>query len=152
MPEVLELIRELAHYENEPHEVTVTLDELCEDGFELDLFKVNLAIADDQIAGMALFYPRYSTWKGRTIHLEDFIVKKDFRQNRIGTLLFESVVREAQEFGAKRLEWLVLEWNMPAINFYRKVDAEFDAEWEIGKLRETQINNFRFTLPNPMKR
>ena len=144
MPSIHNLICDLAEYENEPHEVTVSIDELIHDGFTLNLFKVIVAEINNEIVGMALFYPRYSTWKGRTIHLEDFIVKESFRKSGIGLQLFEAVVQESLNFNAKRLEWMVLGWNMPAINFYQKVEAEFDREWEIGKLREEQLKNYKF--------
>jgi len=85
--------------------------------------------------GMAFYYPRYSTWKGRTIHLEDFIVKEAYRKHGIGQMLFDAVKQEAINFGAKRLEWLVLNWNEPALNFYRKNGAELDPEWDLGKIR-----------------
>ena len=98
----------------------------------------------NEIVGMSLFYPRYSTWKGRTIHLEDFIVKQEHRQKGIGQKLFDAVVREAQAFGAKRLEWAVLEWNKPALNFYDKLNAEYDKEWFLAQLREQQINEYQF--------
>ena len=142
MPAVLELIKELAHYERAPQEVTVTVDELIFDGFTANLFKCIVAELENEIIGMALFYPRYSTWKGRTIHLEDFIVKEAYRQHGIGKILFNAVVKEARDFGAKRLEWLVLEWNDPALNFYRKIGAEIDPEWQIGKLTEGQLANW----------
>ena len=139
---VLELIKELAHYERAPQEVTVTVDELMHDGFTANLFKCIVAEVDNEIVGMALFYPRYSTWKGRTIHLEDFIVKETYRKHGIGKLLFDAVVAEAKAFGAKRLEWLVLEWNEPALNFYRKIGATLDGEWQIGKLTEDQLAEY----------
>jgi GNAT superfamily N-acetyltransferase len=144
MPAVLELIKELAHYERAPQEVTVTVDDLVYDGFTAKLFTCIVAEMDGEIVGMALFYPRYSTWKGRTIHLEDFIVKQDYRKHGIGKLLFDETVKAAKDFGSKRLEWLVLEWNEPALNFYRKIGATMDAEWHIGKLTEEQLKNFEF--------
>ncbi len=144
MPAVLELVQELADYENAPQEVTVTVEDYQRDGFERNLFKCIVAELDDEIVGMSLFYPRYSTWKGRTIHLEDFIVKQAHRQKGIGQKLFDAVVREAQNFGAKRLEWAVLEWNKPALNFYDKLNAEYDKEWFLAQLREQQINEYQF--------
>lgn len=143
MPAVLELVRELAHYEKAPHEVTVSINELVEDGFTHNLFSCIVAELESEIVGMAFYYPRYSTWKGRTIHLEDFIVKEAFRGRGIGQMLFDKVVVEAKKFGAKRLEWHVLDWNEPAINFYKKIDANLDDDWMLGKLTEDQINLYR---------
>ncbi len=142
MPAVLELINELAEYERAPQEVTVTLDELVHDGFTANLFTCVVAELENEVVGMAFFYPRYSTWKGRTIHLEDFIVKQKYRKLGIGKQLFDAVVEEAKAFGAKRLEWLVLEWNEPALNFYKKIGADLDGEWHIGKLNEVQIKEY----------
>jgi GNAT superfamily N-acetyltransferase len=139
MPAVLELVRELAHYEKAPQEVTVTVNELVEDGFTQKLFTCIVAELKSEIVGMAFYYPRYSTWKGRTIHLEDFIVKEAFRGRGIGQVLFDKVVEESKNFGAKRLEWHVLDWNEPAINFYKKINANLDGEWMLGKLTEEQI-------------
>lgn len=138
------MIKDLAHFEKEPDEVTVTVEELIEDGFTRNLFKTILALSNDQIIGIALYYPRYSTWKGRTIHLEDFIVKESFRKNGIGQMLFDQVVRDAKDFGAKRLEWCVLNWNEPARKFYQKLGAELDNDWELGKLREGQLATYPF--------
>lgn len=135
MPAVLDLIKELAHYEKAPHEVTVTLDDLISDGYTHNLFQCTVAEVENEIVGMAFYYPRYSTWKGRTIHLEDFVVKEEFRKHGIGQLLFDAVKQEAINFGAKRLEWLVLNWNEPALKFYRKNGAELDPEWDLGKIR-----------------
>ena len=148
MPAVLELVRELAHYEKAPQEVTVTVDELIEDGFTRNLFTCIVAEIQKEIVGMAFYYPRYSTWKGRTIHLEDFIVKEAFRGRGIGQLLFDKVVAESKKFGAKRLEWHVLDWNEPAINFYKKINANLDGEWMLGKLTEEQLDNWEIQLDN----
>ncbi len=145
IPEVLGLIRDLAEYEKEPQEVTITESEMVKDGFEDNLYKCLVAEKAGKVVGIALYYPRYSTWKGKTIHLEDFIVKEEARGKGIGLLLFERVVAESNKFGAKRLEWMVLEWNEPAINFYKKIGAELDSEWHVGKLRESQIQNYSFT-------
>jgi len=139
MHAVLDLVNELALYEKAPQEVTVTVNELVEDGFTHKLFTCIVAELAGEIVGMAFYYPRYSTWKGRTIHLEDFIVKEAFRGCGIGQMLFDKVVEESKKFGAKRLEWHVLDWNEPAINFYKKIDAHLDDEWMLGKLTEEQI-------------
>lgn len=142
MSAVLNLIRQLAEYEKAPQEVTVTVEDLKHDGFTAKLFKCIVAEIDAEVVGMALYYPRYSTWKGRTIHLEDFIVKEEHRQKGIGKKLFDAVVVEAQKFGAKRLEWVVLEWNTPALNFYNKINAAYEKDWFLAQLREEQIKNY----------
>ena len=142
MGAVLALIRDLAMYEKAPDEVTITLEELIHDGFTAKLFTCIVAEMDGAIVGMSLFYPRFSTWQGGTIHLEDFIVKEAYRKHGIGKMLFDATVKAANDFGAKRLEWLVLEWNEPALNFYRKIGATMDAEWHIGKLTEEQLKEY----------
>lgn len=140
VPAVLSLIRELAHYERAGDQVTVTEKELLADGFgPVPLFEMIVAVWNDEVVGMAFYYPRYSTWKGRTIHLEDFIVKQEYRQYGIGQLLWDEIIRQAAQFGAKRLEWVVLEWNEPAIRFYQKQKATLDGEWYLGQLSEEQI-------------
>jgi GNAT superfamily N-acetyltransferase len=142
MPAVLQLIKQLAEYEKAPQEVTVTVDELKHDGFTANLFTCIVAEMDAEIVGMALYYPRYSTWKGRTIHLEDFIVQEEHRKKGIGKKLFDAVIVEAQKFGAKRMEWVVLEWNTPALNFYDKINAHYEKDWFLAQLREKQIQNY----------
>lgn len=147
MPQILAMVKELASFEKASHEVTVTVDDFITDSFEHNLFKTIVAEVNREIVGIALYYPRYSTWKGRTIHLEDFIVKEKFRGSGIGRKLFDAVVNEANKFNAKRLEWCVLDWNEPARKFYKKLGAELDSEWELGKLRENQIKNFNYQYP-----
>jgi GNAT superfamily N-acetyltransferase len=147
MPAVLQLVRELAEYERAAEEVSVTVEQLVEDGFERRLFQVLLAEIDGEVAGMAFYYPRYSTWKGRTLHLEDLVVKQAFRRHRVGRRLFEAMLHEAREFGAKRLEWNVLDWNEPALRFYEQFDAEMDRDWYLGRLREAQLEGYAFDKP-----
>jgi GNAT superfamily N-acetyltransferase len=147
MPAVLQLVRELAEYERAAEEVNVTVEQLVEDGFERRLFQVLLAEIDGEVAGMAFYYPRYSTWKGRTLHLEDLVVKQAFRRHRVGRRLFEAMLHEAREFGAKRLEWNVLDWNEPALRFYEQFDAEMDRDWYLGRLREAQLGGYAFDKP-----
>jgi GNAT superfamily N-acetyltransferase len=147
MPVVLEMVRELAEYERAADEVSVTVEQLVEDGFERKLFQVLLAEIEGAVAGMAFYYPRYSTWKGRTLHLEDLVVKQAFRRDGVGRRLFEAVLHEAREFGAKRLEWNVLDWNEPALRFYEQFHAEMDREWYLGRLREAQLQEHTFETP-----
>ena len=143
LPEVLNLIRELAEYERAPQEVTVTLEELEEDGFgKRSMFEIVLAEEEGEIVGMAFYYPRYSTWKGKCMYLEDFIVKKEMRGRGIGKLLFDHVVQVSADFGAKRLEWQVLEWNEPAIRFYESVGAQLDGEWLNGRMTDEMLKKY----------
>lgn len=143
LPEVLALIRELALYERAPQEVTVSLDDLERDGFgPQPLFEIILAENASGIAGMALYFNAYSTWKGRCIYLEDIIVKDDLRGQGIGRLLFNAVVLRCKEVDARRMMWQVLDWNEPAINFYKKYDAVLDPTWLNGKLTHEQIQAF----------
>ena len=130
MPSALRLINELAVFEKEPNAVEVRLEDLETDGFgETPLFECYVAELDDKIVGMALFYPRYSTWKGPTIHLEDLIVQADKRQLKIGGKLYKKVIEHAYNLGVKRIEWNVLDWNTPAVDFYKSTGANVMNEW-----------------------
>ncbi|MCT4625174.1 MAG: GNAT family N-acetyltransferase [Schleiferiaceae bacterium] len=144
IPAMHGLIMDLAIYEKEPDAVTLTQEVMTKD-FVNGLFQCIVAEVEGRVVGMALYYPRYSTWKGKTLHLEDFIVKEEHRQSGIGRMLFDRVVLESQMYGAKRLEWAVLEWNTPALNFYNKIGAHIDPEWQVAQLTEDQIQNFSFT-------
>jgi GNAT superfamily N-acetyltransferase len=143
IPEILSLIRELALYERAPEEVTITAEDLEKDGFGSNpIFEVLLAYDNEQLLGMAFYYYSYSTWKGKCLYLEDIIVKEQFRGNKVGKTLFESVIKKAKEVNAKRMHWQVLDWNEPAINFYQKYSAVLDNTWVNGKLTESQIKEF----------
>jgi GNAT superfamily N-acetyltransferase len=136
LPEVLALVTELAVYEKAGHEVTITLEELEKDGFgDNPLYWIILAENELGILGMSFYYIRYSTWKGRCLYLEDIVVKEEFRGQKIGKVLFEETIKAAKEMNAKLMTWQVLDWNEPAINFYKKFNAELDGEWINGKLR-----------------
>ena len=136
LPEVLALVKELALYEKAPNEVTITLQELEKDGFgEHPLFWIILAEVEAKIVGMSFYYIRYSTWKGKCLYLEDIVVKEAFRGQKIGELLFKETIKTAQEMNAKLINWQVLDWNEPAINFYKKFNAELDPTWINGKIR-----------------
>ena len=129
-PRMLELVRELAIYERAPDEVTVTLEHFTESGFgPHPVWWAFLAEADGVIIGFALYYNRYSTWKGQRMYLEDFIVTESFRGQGVGRLLFDRLMVEAKEKGLSAIVWQVLKWNEPAINFYKKYNASFDGEW-----------------------
>jgi len=122
MPAVLDLICELAAFEKEPHAVVVTVEDLERDGFGNDpLFYTFVAERNHEIVAMALYYYRYSTWKGKTIHLEDLIVKEEMRSSGLGFALYTEVIVQAKKDGVRRIEWAVLDWNIPAIEFYKKV-------------------------------
>ncbi|MFV0530470.1 MAG: GNAT family N-acetyltransferase [Flavobacteriales bacterium] len=140
---ILELIKELAVYEHQPEAVTINEADLLKEGFgENPLFDFFVAVIDNQIVGMALFYYRFSTWKGRTLHLEDLIVDKKYRQKGIGEQLFNAVLKIAQEQNVGRMEWEALEWNTPALNFYKKYGANFDKEWLLCKMTRKSVQEY----------
>ena len=143
LPQVLNLVKELAIYEKAPLEVTVTIADMEHDGFgENPIFKFFVAEADGKIVGISLYYIKYSTWKGKCVFLEDIIVNEPFRKFGIGKKLFDEVVKVAKEMKVERLEWQVLEWNEPAIKFYEKLNSNFDSEWVNCKLTGEQIQKY----------
>ncbi|RDV12547.1 GNAT family N-acetyltransferase [Pontibacter diazotrophicus] len=143
LPQVHALIMELAEFERAPLEVTNTLEDMERDGFgENPIYKIFVAESAEGIVGIALYYIAYSTWKGRTIYLEDLVVTERLRRAGIGRKLFKAVAQEAKELGARRFRWQVLEWNEPAIAFYKNIGADLDAEWINCTLTEEQIKNF----------
>ncbi len=130
IPSLLRLIQELAEYEKAPDEVEVTVEELYADGFGPDaIFEFFVAENTEKVLGVALYYTKYSTWKGRCLYLEDIVVDNAHRRKGIGEKLFLAVKQVAEERNVKRMEWQVLEWNKPAIAFYKKHGARFDGEW-----------------------
>ncbi|MFM7672295.1 MAG: N-acetyltransferase family protein [Bacteroidota bacterium] len=134
-PRLLELIQELALYERAPQEVTVTLEHFTESGFgDQPIWWAFVAEENGFTHGFALYYIRYSTWKGQTMYLEDIIVTENSRGKGIGKLLFDQLIEEAKQRQFKRIVWQVLEWNEPAINFYKKYQATFDPEWWNGSI------------------
>ncbi|MRX48749.1 GNAT family N-acetyltransferase [Pedobacter puniceum] len=142
-PRMLELIHELALYEKAPDEVTVTLEEFINAGFgEKPIWKAFVAEIEGKVEGFALFYIRYSTWKGCRLYLEDFIVTEKMRGKGIGKLLFERTIQEAKEKGYKGMVWQVLDWNEPALNFYRKYEAYVESGWLNASLSTQQIQKF----------
>lgn len=156
MQAVLDLIRELAIFEKEPDAVVVTVADLERDGFgENPLFYTFVAEVDNdsgeseqakQIVGMALYYYRYSTWKGRTIHLEDLIVKEKMRGSGIGLALYTKIIEQGKADNVRRIEWNVLDWNTPAIDFYKKTGAKILADWDVVQMDEQGINDFLTNL------
>ena len=140
-PVLLELIHELALYEKAPQEVTVTLEEFMEAGFgEKPVWKAFVAEVSGKVIGFALYYIRYSTWKGCRLYLEDFIVTEAFRGQGVGKLLFETVMQEAKEKGFNGMSWQVLDWNEPAINFYNKYNAYLESGWLNASFSKEQVN------------
>lgn len=132
---LLELIQELADFEKAPDEVTVTMEEFVDAGFgEHPVWEAFVIEADGKIQGMALYYIRYSTWKGRRMYLEDIIVTQDMRGKGYGKVLFEKVWEVCKERNYSGMVWQVLDWNTPAIDFYKKYDAQFDGGWLNGTL------------------
>jgi GNAT superfamily N-acetyltransferase len=127
---MMELIQELATYEKAPDEVTVSLTHFEESGFGPNpVWWAFVAEVQGVVIGMALYYVRYSTWKGQRMYLEDILVTEDMRGQKIGSLLFDALIVEAKEKGFNGMNWQVLDWNEPAINFYKKYNANFDPEW-----------------------
>ena len=128
---LLELVKELAVYEKAPDEVTVTLSHFEDSGFGANhVWWAFVAEEDNIILGFALYYIRYSTWKGQRMYLEDIVVTENARGRGIGKLLFDALIEEAKEKKFNGIVWQVLEWNEPAINFYKKYyNAKFDPEW-----------------------
>lgn len=140
---ILELINELAVYERAPEEVTVTLAEFEDAGFgPKPVWKAFVAEVDAIIVGFALYYVRYSTWKGCRLYLEDFIVTDSHRGKGIGKQLFDTIVQETHEKGFNGMTWQVLDWNEPALNFYKKYEAGMEAGWLNGSLSKQLVARY----------
>ncbi|MEP2281240.1 GNAT family N-acetyltransferase [Maribacter sp.] len=147
MKQVLQLIQELATFEKEDDAVEVSVQNLEEDGFgKQKLFHCFVAEKNDKIVGMALVYPRYSTWKGPVIHLEDLIVTEEMRGTGLGTALLDEVVKYGDELGVKRISWEVIDWNEPAIGFYESKGANVMRDWDVVQLDETGIKKYLSAL------
>lgn len=144
MPDVLRLITELAVFEREPQAIVVTVEDLERDGFGDDpLFYTFVAETDDDIVGMALYYYRYSTWKGKTIHLEDLIVTENARGTGVGMALYSKIIEQGKIDSVRRIEWNVLDWNEPAVRFYEKSGAKILPDWRVVHMDESGIGNFK---------
>lgn len=140
LPRVLELIRELALYEKAPNEVINTVAQMEIDGFGPNpIYGFYVAEVDQQIIGISLYYWRYSTWKGKRLYLEDIIVTESHRGKGAGKLLFDKTMEKALQENCSGMMWQVLEWNEPAINFYKKYGAKLDDEWTNCNLEARQI-------------
>jgi GNAT superfamily N-acetyltransferase len=143
MEAVLDLIQELAAFENEPEAVLITVDDLIRDGFgPVPLFHVFVAEVELEIVGIALYYNRYSTWKGKTIHLEDLVVKDKMRGTGLGYALYSEIIKQGKKDKVRRIEWNVLDWNTPAIEFYEKSGAKILDDWKVVQMDEAAINYF----------
>jgi GNAT superfamily N-acetyltransferase len=139
-PRLLELVHELALFEKAPQEVTVTLEEFEDAGFGNNpVWKAFVVEVDNVIVGFGLYYIRYSTWKGCRMYLEDLIVTESWRGKGVGKILFDRLVQEARELGFNGMTWQVLDWNEPAINFYKKYEAAIEAGWLNASLSKEQI-------------
>ena len=145
---VLGLIQELAIFENEPDAVIITEEDLIRDGFgEKPLFHVFVAeiindLNEKEIVGIALYYYRYSTWKGKTIHLEDLVVKEKMRGTGLGSALYAEIMRQGKRDNVRRVEWNVLDWNTPAVKFYENSGAKILDGWQVVQMDELGINTF----------
>lgn len=143
MPAVWQLIHELAVFEKEPEAVVTTVADLENDGFGANpLFKTFVAEQEDVIIGMALYYYRYSTWKGKTIHLEDLVVTQSQRGTGAGMALYKAIMQEGAAENVRRIEWNVLDWNTHAISFYEKTGAQVLPDWRVVHMHETERNKF----------
>ncbi|MCU0351886.1 MAG: GNAT family N-acetyltransferase [Flavobacterium sp.] len=143
MKAVLSLIQELATFEKEPDAVVVTEADLIRDGFgENPLFHTFVAEENGEIIGVALYYYRYSTWKGKTIHLEDLVVRENKRGTGAGFALYSAIIEQGKKDNVRRIEWNVLDWNTNAIHFYEKSGAKVLTDWRVVHMDENGIKNF----------
>lgn len=143
MEQVLQLVKELALFEKEPDAVEVGVDELIKNGFgDQKSFHCFVGEKEGVIVGMALVYQRYSTWKGRVIHLEDLIVTEKMRGSGLGTALLNEVVKYGHQEGVKRISWEVLDWNEPAIKFYKAKGAKVMRDWDVVQLDEIGMREY----------
>jgi GNAT superfamily N-acetyltransferase len=149
MKAVLSLIQELATFEKEPDAVVVTEADLIRDGFgENPLFQTFVAEENGEIIGMALYYYRYSTWKGKTIHLEDLVVRENKRGTGAGFALYSAIIEQGKKDNVRRIEWNVLDWNIPAIAFYTKSGAKILDDWRVVHMDEEGITSFLEKISN----
>lgn len=143
MPHVLTLINQLAHFENEPEAVEVTLEDLQNDGFgKQPAFICFVAVINQKVEGTAIVFHRFSTWKGKILHLEDLIVNESMRGMGLGTALLDEVIIYGHQLGVKRINWEVLNWNTPAIALYEKKGAQVLNDWNVVHLSEEGIKNY----------
>lgn len=141
MPQVLELIKELAAYEKASDQVEITVADLEKEGFDKGSFTCFVADVDGRLEGMALVYFRFSTWKGRTVHLEDLIVRESMRGTGLGSALYKTVVQFGADHGVRRIEWVVSEGNKNAIQFYENSGADIKKNWYTVHMDESVIES-----------
>ena len=140
LSDVLNLIKELADFENAKDQVTITLEDLQRDGFgEHPFYWFLVAEQNNKIIGLSFYWIRYSTWKGKFLFLEDFVIKKEYKRQGIGSKLFEETIKVCEELNLNGMTWQVLDWNIPAINFYKKYNSDISKDWLNGKLTKKQI-------------
>ena len=141
LPAVLELIKELADFENARDQVTITLEDLEKDGFEKNpWYWFLVAEKDNKIIGLSFYWIRYSTWKGKFLFLEDFVIKEEYKRQGVGSKLFEETIKICKKLNLNGMTWQVLDWNTTAINFYKKYNADISKNWLNGKLTKKQID------------
>ena len=144
LPSVLNLIKELADFENAIDQVTITLEDLEKDGFGKNpWYSFLVAEKNNEIIGLSFYWIRYSTWKGKFLFLEDFVIKKEYKRQGVGSQLFEKTINICKEQELNGMIWQVLDWNTSAIKFYKKYNADISKEWLNGKLTKCQIENFK---------
>ncbi len=140
---ILDLIVELAIYEKAEHEVENSIEQMKLDGFgERPVFDFFVVEENEMIVGTAIYYFRYSTWKGKALYLEDLVVSEKHRGKGYGKALLDAIVKQAKSDNCKQVRWQVLDWNEPAINFYNSIGADLDAEWINCTLNAQQIANY----------
>ncbi|WP_343330696.1 GNAT family N-acetyltransferase [Polaribacter staleyi] len=143
MESVLGLITELAVFEKEPDAVEITVEDLKKDGFsENPKFKIFVAEQENKIIGIALFYERYSTWKGRSIHLEDLIVTKSKQKIGAGKALYTAVLKYAYDNNFNRVAWEVIDWNTNAVEFYKSTGATYLNDWSVVQMNKENLSKF----------
>mgnify|MGYP000179805164 CR=1 FL=1 len=143
MQSVLDLITELAVFEKEPNAVEITVEDLLRDGFsENPQFKIFVAEQENSIIGIALFYERYSTWKGKTIHLEDLIVTKEKQKIGAGKALYTAVLKYAYDNNYNRVAWEVIDWNTNAVEFYKSTGATYLNDWSVVQMNKENLAKF----------
>ncbi len=140
---ILNLIKELALFEKEPESVQLTVTDIEHHGFgDQPKFECLVAEVEQQVVGMALYYPRFSTWKGPTFHLEDLIVSEQFKGKGVGTQLYSAFIQQSYEVGVERIEWNVLDWNTPAVKFYEKSGAQVLTDWRTVQMHRPAMKNY----------
>jgi GNAT superfamily N-acetyltransferase len=147
LPHVLQLVYELAEFEKAPDAVTNTVEDMISDSSGSNpVFGFHVAIVDEKIVGIAIYFIKYSTWVGKGLYLDDLIVTETMRGKGIGQKLFDAFMEEAKRINAKQVHWQVLDWNTPAIDFYKKMNASIDPQWLDCKLTKEQIESYKASV------